>query len=42
MRGVRGFTVKTKAENAKRRLAKLAKRAREKKGTAQLKTKANV
>jgi hypothetical protein len=30
MRGVKGFTVKTNAENAKRRLAKLAKRAREK------------
>jgi hypothetical protein len=30
-RGVRGYAVKTKAESVKRRLAKLAKRAREKK-----------
>ena len=28
MRGVKGFTVKTKAESARRRLAKLAKQAR--------------
>jgi hypothetical protein len=30
-RGVKGFTVNTKTESAKRRLTKLAKRAREKK-----------
>ena len=30
-RGVKGYAVKTKTESAKRRLAKLAKRAREKK-----------
>jgi hypothetical protein len=30
-RGVKGYAVKTKVENAKRRLARLAKKAREKK-----------
>jgi hypothetical protein len=41
-RGIKGYAVKTRAESARRRLARLAKQAREKKGTAQLKAKANV